>query len=634
MKKILIVTMLLMLLMPFALAIPDPYDMLRGKQMIPVGGPWIADNQYIYFGDDKDSYIKYDTATGYLVLSGVAATSLTAGGTVGANNHLTCAAGSSKLDFQLGTGTTDTTTGINTLHGDVSISDGKVLAMVRAGTFATGTGAVSLLGPTTIADLAAITAGSGSAAYDLSASTGAFTTSSGANTLSGDTTISGSKNFTTGTGTTALNGNVTLAATKGFTKTAGVGDFDYSLGTGAFKTATGTNTIGGAVVFAADKGVTVNAGTGAFDFSGGSGLFKTSAGAVTIGPGATGLTGATTISNLAAITAGSGSAAYNLAASSGAFATSTGTNTLSGDTVISGSKTFTTGTGAVAINGDTTIAATKGITKTAGAGNFDFSAGSGTFKTSYGINTLSGDVSIADGKDFAMVGAGTFATGTGDVSLNGAVTIAANKDLSLSGTGDVTSAATIQGEQVTSTDDMNVTDTLYVADIVQSNDAAFTNVDITGTLDIDTPTTTIRNVTLDADKTLAVTTADKLTVGGNIIPQEMAIPFTYTASSVDVGVFSAKGAWNITAVELVPRVVGGDAGAVNVTVKVCDSGEAPASGVAALSAVLDLKGTADTTQAGSLSATVACTAAQYIALDFTGTMTDAVGSGTIWVKRV
>lgn len=133
---------------------------------------------------------------------------------------------------------------------------------------------------------------------------------------------------------------------------------------------------------------------------------------------------------------------------------------------------------------------------------------------------------------------------------------------------------------------------------------------------------------------LIVTDADKLTVGGVIIPQEMAVPFSYTASSVDVGVFSAKGAWNITAVELVPRVAGNDAGAVNVTIKVCDSGEAPASGEAALSAVLNLKGTADTTQVGTLGSTVACSATQYIALDFTGTMTNAVGMGTIWLKRV
>ena len=157
----------------------------------------------------------------------------------------------------------------------------------------------------------------------------------------------------------------------------------------------------------------------------------------------------------------------------------------------------------------------------------------------------------------------------------------------------------------------------------------------TGTLTTGTGAVTLAgDSTVSTNKALAVTTADKLTVGGVIIPQEMAVPFSYNANSVDIGIFSAKGAWNITAVELVPRVAGNDAGAVNVTIKVCDSGEAPSSGEAALSAVLNLKGTADTTQSGTLGSNVACTATQFIALDFSGTLTNAVGMGTVWLKRV
>lgn len=113
MKRILIITMLLMLFMPFALAAPQPQLELTGKQMIPLyGAPWIGDNSIMYFGNDKDAYMEYSTSTGYLTLSGVAATSLTNGGVLGANNHLTCAAGSSMLDLHLGTGVTKTTTGV------------------------------------------------------------------------------------------------------------------------------------------------------------------------------------------------------------------------------------------------------------------------------------------------------------------------------------------------------------------------------------------------------------------------------------------------------------------------------------------------------------------------------------------
>jgi hypothetical protein len=165
MKRILIITLLLMLFMPFALAAPQPQLELTGKQMIPLyGAPWIGDNSIMYFGNDKDAYMEYSTSTGYLTLSGVAATSLTTGGIVGANNHLTCAAGSTNVDFHLGTGTTDTTTGTNTLNGNVVIAGSKTLTtgtgevdlngnVVIAGskTLTTGTGAVSLLGSPTVA---------------------------------------------------------------------------------------------------------------------------------------------------------------------------------------------------------------------------------------------------------------------------------------------------------------------------------------------------------------------------------------------------------------------------------------------------------------------------------------------------
>lgn len=104
-----------------------------------------------------------------------------------------------------------TGTGAIALNGDITVASGKDITMSGAGTLTSGTGAVTLAGPTTIANLAAITAGSGSAAYNLVASTGAFTTSTGTNTLSGNVVISGSKTFTSGTGAVALNGPTTIA---------------------------------------------------------------------------------------------------------------------------------------------------------------------------------------------------------------------------------------------------------------------------------------------------------------------------------------------------------------------------------------------------------------------------------------
>ncbi len=305
-----------------------------------------------------------------------------------------------------------------------------------------------------------------------------------------------------------------------------------------------------------------------------------------------------------------------------------------------GSGNFSSGT----YDDDLRLLANHSFYSTTGSGGIDWSNATGAWKMPTGAGTVAGAT------DF-----------NGAITCRN-VTLDANYNVVTSGTGTITSAATITGEQVTSTDDMNVTDTLYVANIIQSNDAQFASVDITTALDVNAAAT-VQDITLDANKNLtmsgtgtvttgtgavtlagdstvstnkalAVTTADKLTVGGVIIPQEMAVPFSYDANSVDIGIFSAKGAWNITAVELVPRVAGNDAGAVNVTIKVCDSGEAPSSGEAALSAVLNLKGTADTTQSGTLGSNVACTDTQFIALDFNGTLTNAVGMGTVWLKRV
>lgn len=119
------------------------------------------------------------------------------------------------------------------------------------------------------------TAGSGG--IDWSNGTGIFKTSTGA--------------VTVGPGAVGITGILTIANLTAITAATGSSAFDLSASTGAFKTPSGTNTIDGATVFAANKGVTVAAGTSAFDFSGGTGVFKTSTGAVTIGPGATTVSG-------------------------------------------------------------------------------------------------------------------------------------------------------------------------------------------------------------------------------------------------------------------------------------------------------------------------------------------------------
>lgn len=152
-------------------------------------------------------------------------------------------------------------------------------------------------------------------------------------------------------------------------------------------------------------------------------------------------------------------------------------------------------------------------------------------------------------------------------------------------------------------------------------------------LAVNTTTTLNGNTDTGSGDYLNVTTADKLTVGGVIVPTAIPIAsFPYTASSVDQGVFTASGAWTLTAVKMTPRVVGSSGSAVTVMVKICDSGEAPASGDNMLSGTLDLKGTADTPQSGTVSAGTIANG-KIVALDFTGDLTAAVGVVTLYGTR-
>jgi hypothetical protein len=105
---------------------PDPMEMLRGVQVLPAGdAPWIPDSAKMYFGDDKDTYIWFNPATGYLELHGVA--SVLAGLQLAAGDDITCEAGDSKFDMSLGTGVFKTPSGAHTLAGDVTITSGKKL---------------------------------------------------------------------------------------------------------------------------------------------------------------------------------------------------------------------------------------------------------------------------------------------------------------------------------------------------------------------------------------------------------------------------------------------------------------------------------------------------------------------------
>jgi hypothetical protein len=146
--------------------------------------------------------------------------------------------------------------------------------------------------------------------------------------------------------------------------------------------------------------------------------------------------------------------------------------------------------------------------------------------------------------------------------------------------------------------------------------------------------------TVATGKTLAVVDADKLTVGGVIVPQYWDFNVPIAAATVDTNIFIPTSNWQVVAVSEVHSVAGNDAGAVSAIVRKTNSTGAPSAGVAVTAGTFDLKGTANTIQSGVVrsgaDAWVAkVNSTERLTLDVTGTLsTLAGGVVTVRLKRV
>lgn len=115
---------------------------------------------------------------------------------------------------------------------------------------------------------------------------------------------------------------------------------------------------------------------------------------------------------------------------------------------------------------------------------------------------------------------------------------------------------------------------------------------------------------------------------GEFIP----VNIEYTASSVDKVSYVASRRMIVKAINWRVEVAGTDASAVTAVVKKAASGTAIASGTALHSSSANLKGTAATNQALTLSTTASdleIPAGTAIGVDFTGTLTSATGVCTV-----
>lgn len=141
-------------------------------------------------------------------------------------------------------------------------------------------------------------------------------------------------------------------------------------------------------------------------------------------------------------------------------------------------------------------------------------------------------------------------------------------------------------------------------------------------------------LTVPTGVTLAIADADKLTVGGSIAPQVVEVSFHAQAAAamVDQSFFVANRAYQVTAVRFVHAVAETTAATLLVQVTKDTSTNAPGAGTDLLTnntnTGFDCKATANTVQAGTLTATAASlqlAAGDRLSVDFSAAATELVG---------
>lgn len=133
-------------------------------------------------------------------------------------------------------------------------------------------------------------------------------------------------------------------------------------------------------------------------------------------------------------------------------------------------------------------------------------------------------------------------------------------------------------------------------------------------------------ITQNDDGSMGVQGVD-LDKGGFVL-----VNIEYNASSVDKVAFVATRAYTVLGITGRPTVAGTDGGAVTAVINKAASGTAITAGTTLHASTFNLKGTANTVQALTLSTTSGVTsipAGTCIGVDFTGTLTSATGVITI-----
>lgn len=324
---------------------------------------------------------------------------------------------------------------------------------------------------------------------------------------------------------------------------------------------------------------------------------------------------------------------------------------IGGDATVTGALTHT---GVADFDNNITQAANKGFTQAAGTGWVTVGT-TGISATSSPLNILE-NLTLASGKSLAMSGASTLTTGSGTTDINGAMTaenisLTQGKRIVLNTAGTQFIEHNTSGNyfgiwgnplavdglrwtvNLTPTSGSDLVATGGASDIDYSASSGITK---TGTGAV----TVNGNATVATSKTLAITDADKLTVGSVIVPQEMVLTIPIDPSEVDQSVFIADDAWEITKIEEVHTVAQDTAypNTGNLSIMKCTGTEAPNAGDPMHNTTMWLNSTVNTVVTPTLSgisANLTLADGNRIAFDFNGTTsTLAGGVVTLHMKRV
>lgn len=135
---------------------------------------------------------------------------------------------------------------------------------------------------------------------------------------------------------------------------------------------------------------------------------------------------------------------------------------------------------------------------------------------------------------------------------------------------------------------------------------------------------------------LAVTTADTLTIGGVIVPQFVVVSQTLNVLNVSQALFVSDAAYQVVGIRAVWGVAGGAAAVLNI--EKLTGTTVPGSGTAMLTGNFDLTSTANTVTSGTLSSTASdlqLAVGNRLGVKLGGVLTGLIGCCvTITLKRI